>query len=124
MLKKNEFLNVGISAPTERKLTIQFINKKRVKLLNGKKVEKIILDCVEYETGLKFKISDVAHKESDGSIKISGIWWSITDGGLSPQCYLAKLLKKHKAALVGELRKKEVTAVQDSNNFLVLKGYD
>jgi hypothetical protein len=83
-----------------------------------------VLTTREPGTNREFKISDAWIKRTDGELRISGLWFTMLDGGISENSALAKVLEFYEADVLGDLLNMKIKASPDENNFLVLVACD
>lgn len=124
----DDILNIGISEPKntlKRILKITKIDKKWVTLRNKETTEKIVLHAIDETLGNHvFKISDCYVPDKNGEPKITGIWFTLTNDKITPTSSLAKTLEFYNASVLGDLIGKEVYAMPDKNNYLVVLSCD
>ena len=115
-----DILNVGVATTPKRILRVTGVDKKPVKMKDGRTSDKIILKTVEDATGKTFDISDSWVEDNTSTKRVAGLWFSVIDGNLNPSSTLAKVLKFYEVDTIGNLIDKEVVAYPDKNDYLVL----
>tara|TARA_Y100000593_G_C4229262_1_gene296108 strand:- start:520 stop:948 length:429 start_codon:yes stop_codon:yes gene_type:complete len=113
----NDLLNIGIGS-LDRSVTVDSVEEIEVPV-NGKQSKKVLFK-VSQKDGKTFNISDAWVNDSKGMKKIQGLWLSLDEtGNIAASSALAKFLKHHNFASLGEAVGKEVKTFPDHNNYLV-----
>lgn len=113
----NDLLNIGIGS-LDRTVTVDSVEEIEVPV-NGKQSKKVLFK-VSQTDGKTFNISDSWVNDSKGIKKIQGLWLSLDEtGNIAASSALAKFLKFHGFASLGDAVGKNVKTFPDHNNYLV-----
>lgn len=118
----DDILNIKVAKKDQgrRLLKIKSIDKKWVTLKSGDMAEKVVLHVIDEALGNHpFKISDCWVKDRKGR-RITGLWFTLTDGEINQSSSLAQTLRFYEAEMLGDLIGKEIQAVPDEKDYLVL----
>ena len=113
----NDLLNIGIGS-LDRTVTVDSVEEIEIPI-NGKQSKKVLFK-VSQKDGKTFNISDSWVHDSKGIKKIQGLWLSLDEtGSIAASSALAKFLKFHNFASLGDAVGKDVKTFPDHNNYLV-----